>query len=320
MTPPLLSLVVPVYNAAPHLPQCLESLVSLEAKADEIIVVDDGSTDDSPRILAEFSHRLPQMRIIHQRNGGASIARNTGLDAARGAYLAFVDADDFVEPNAYTDALNLAEREHLDMVLFDARYHFEGREQDRPIIGDAVATRVITGCDWIRRRLTQDRLLHMVWPHLYRREFVEANHFRFVPRLLSEDVIWTTEVLIKAQRLCYLPTISYNYRIPVRSIPADIHQKRSETMIDSSVINAQTQSELACVVKDTELRALLGHHLVDGALSIFHLIAGMPDRSVARTKLAQLRKQGLMALLWRHAGSITQRRRIAKAWLKSWYS
>jgi heptose III glucuronosyltransferase len=320
MTTPLLSLVVPVYNVAHYLPRCLESLAALTPAADEIIVVDDGSTDDSPRILSEFASRLPQMRVIRQNNGGASIARNAGLDAARGTYLAFVDADDFVEPDAYAEALKLAQNERLDMVLFDARYHFEGRKPDHPVIGDTAPTKVITGCDWIRRRLTQDRLLHMVWPHLYRRDFIEANHFRFVPRLLSEDVIWTTDVLIKAQRLCYLPQIAYNYRISTRHVSPEVHQKRTEALIDSSVVNAKVQADIARSVSNIELRSLLGHHLVDGALSVFHLLAGMPDQSVAQTRLGRLRTEGVLALLWRHAGDFAQRRRIAKAWLRSWLS
>jgi glycosyltransferase involved in cell wall biosynthesis len=130
MNTPLLSLVVPVYNVAPYLPRCLESLAALDPPADEIIVVDDGSTDDCPRILADWGPRLPQMRVIRQENGGLSAARNTGLDAASGKYLAFVDSDDFVSADAYADALRLAEDENLDMVLLNANYHFEGREAD----------------------------------------------------------------------------------------------------------------------------------------------------------------------------------------------
>jgi glycosyltransferase involved in cell wall biosynthesis len=320
MTAPLLSLIVPVYNVAPYLPRCLESLAALTPPADEIIIIDDGSTDESPRILAEFASRLPQMRVIRQENSGASIARNTGLDAARGTYLAFVDADDFVEPDAYAEALKQAENEQLDMVLFNARYHFEGREPDHCVIDDTVPTTVITGIDWLRRRLTQDRLLHMIWPHLYRRAFIEINHFRFVPRLLSEDVIWTTAVLLKARRLRYIPHVAYNYRISARHFSPEAHQKRSEALIDSSVINARAQADMARTVTDIKLRRLLGDHLVDGALSIFHLMTGMPDQSVAHARLRQLRAEGTLSLLWKHAGNFTQRRRIAKAWLKSWLS
>ena len=319
MSQPLLSIVMPVYNVAPYLPRCLESLAALTPPADEIIVVDDGSTDDCPRILAEFASRLPQMRVIRQENGGLSAARNTGLDSARGKYLAFVDSDDFVEPDAYAEALRLAEDEQLDMVLFNARYHFEGRQADRPIYADAPATGIIPGREWLRQRLKAGRFLHMVWMHLYRRDFVEKNGFRFVPRLIHEDVIWTTKVLLAAQRICYLPRISVNYRIPIRKATPEATQKRIEILVDSSVINARTQATLAMgVATDVELHALLCHQLVDGALSIFHLLKRMPDATIACSRLVGLRREGFLDLLWRHARDIPQRRRIARHWLRSW--
>lgn len=322
MTAPLLTLVMPVFNVAPYLPRCLESLAALTPPADEIIVVDDGSTDDCPRILAEFTSRLPQMRVIRQDNGGLSAARNTGLDAARGKYLAFIDSDDFVEPDAYAEAIEQAESGHLDMVLFNARFHYEGRKPDRTIYPDAPATGIIPGREWLRLRLKAGLFLHMVWMHLYRREFIEASHFRFIPRLIHEDVIWTTQALLAAQRTRYLPHLSVNYRIPIRNATPEVRQKRLEVVVDSSVVNARTQARLAAEfmtgpTADPELYALLSHQLVDGALSIFHLLARMPDRGVARRRLADLRREGFLGLLWRHARDNAQRRRIARHWLRS---
>jgi glycosyltransferase involved in cell wall biosynthesis len=319
MSQPTLSIVMPVYNVAAYLPRCLESLAALNPPPDEIIVVDDGSTDDCPRILAEFAPRLPQMRVIRQENGGLSAARNTGLDAARGTYLAFVDSDDFVEPDAYAEAIATAEREQLDMVLFNARYHYEGRQPDRPIYPDAPATGIVPGSEWLRLRLKAGRFLHMVWLHLYRRDFIEANRFRFVPRLIHEDVIWTTQVLLAARRLAYLPRIAVNYRIPIRTATPAARQKRLETVVDSSILNARTQAELAArVATDAELHALLCHQLVDGALSVFHLLARMPDAAIAHRRLVDLRRDGFLGFLWRHAGDNTQRRRIARHWLRTW--
>jgi hypothetical protein len=214
--------------------------------------------------------------------------------------------------------LRLAEDEQLDMVLFNARYHFEGRQADRPIYADAPATDIIPGREWLRQRLKAGRFLHMVWMHLYRRDFIEANHFRFVPRLIHEDVIWTTKVLLAAQRIICLPRISVNYRIPIRNAPPEAKQKRLEAIVDSSVFNARTEAELAAeLTGDPELRALLCHRLVDGALSIFHLLAKMPDRAAARRVRRDLRTKGVLGLLWRHAGNAAQRRRIAKHYVLS---
>ncbi len=318
MRRPTLSIVMPVYNVAAYLPRCLESLAALTPPADEIVVVDDGSTDDCPRILAEFAPRLPQMRVIRQENGGLSVARNTGLDAARGKYLAFVDSDDFVEPDAYAEALEQAESGQLDMVLFNARYHFEGRKPDRPIYPDAPATGIVPGREWLRQRLKAGRFLHMVWLHLYRRDFIETNGFRFIPRLIHEDVIWTTQALLSAERTCYLPRLSVNYRIPIRQATAEAKQNRLEAIVESSVTNARAEETFATELSaDPELQALLRHQLVDGALSIFHLLAKMPDRAAARLMLRKLRANGLFGLLWRNANHAAHRRRIAKHYVLS---
>ena len=319
MNTPTLSIVMPVYNVATYLPRCLESLAALTPPADEIIVVDDGSTDDCPRILAEFAGRLPQMRVIRQENGGLSAARNTGLDAARGKYLAFVDSDDFVEPDAYAEAVEQAEIGQLDMVLFNARFHYESRKPDQPIYPEAPATGIVPGREWLRQRLKAGRFLHMVWMHLYRRDFIETNRFRFIPRLIHEDVIWTTQALLAAQRTSYLPRISVNYRIPIRQATAEVRQNRLEAIVESSVTNARAEEKFAAGLNaDPELQALLRHQLVDGALSIFHKLAKMPDRQAAANTLSRLRREGFLGLLWRHAADNAQRRRIARHWLRSW--
>ena len=316
MKQPLLSLVVPVYNVAPYLQRCLESLARVAPPADEIIVVDDGSTDDCPRILAEFAPRLPQMRVIRQENGGLSAARNTGLDAARGKYLAFVDSDDFVEPDAYTEALQRAEDQQLDMALFNADYHFEGRQPDRPIYPAAQATGVIPGREWLRLRLSSGLFLHMVWMHLYRRDFIEAHRFRFIPRLIHEDVIWTTRALLAAQRVRFDPHIAVHYRIPLRKFTPEQSQRWLEAIVASSVINARALAdEVSGLENDPGLRDLLSHQLVDGALSIFHKLEKMPDRQAARSIRGDLRRRGFLLLLWRHAQTAAQYRRIARHWL-----
>ena len=319
MTAPLLSLVVPVYNVAPYLPRCLASLAALAPPADEIVVVDDGSTDDCPRILAEFAPRLPRMRVIRRENGGLSAARNTGLEAARGTYLAFVDSDDFVSADAYADALRLAQDERLDMVLLNAEYHFEGREADYAIYDNVPATGIIAGREWLRQRYRARRLLHMVWLHLYRRDFIEANRLRFVPPLIHEDVVWTTKALLAASRVRYTAHCAVHYRIPIRSFSDEQSQKRAQLIVDSSVYNAETLAAMSAALNDdAELRQLLDYHLVDGALSVFHKLAKMPDRQAAGATLSRLRREGFLRLLWQHAVGIAQRRRIARHWLRSW--
>jgi glycosyltransferase involved in cell wall biosynthesis len=314
---PSFSLVLPVYNVAPYLPACLSSLATLIPAPDEIIAVDDGSTDGCSLILADYARRMPNLRVIRQENGGLSAARNTGLDAASGKYLAFVDSDDFVEQDTYVQALRLAESDDLDMVLFNATYHFEGRQPDRPVYTDlAESSTVMTGADWLRERLKTGRFLHMVWMHLYRRDFIEANRFRFVPRLIHEDVIWSTQVLLAARRVRHDPTRAYHYRIPIRRFSPEEKATRIQTIIDSSIFNARTLADMTKKVVDPELRWLLQEQWVDGAFSVFHKADQLPrlDRAL---RLKSLRRKGFFRLLWENAIDIRQRRRIMKYYLRS---
>jgi heptose III glucuronosyltransferase len=314
---PLLSVVMPVYNVAAYLPACLDSLVAQTLAPDEIIAVDDGSTDDCPRILAEYATRMPNLRVIRQDNGGLSAARNTGLAAARGKWLAFVDSDDLVMPEAYARLVAMAEADDLDMALANAEYHFEGRQPDRPVYSDlpAVAS-VMSGADWLRERLRAGRFLHMVWMHLYRRAFIEAHAFRFVPRLIHEDVIWSTRALLAARRVRHDAQPAYRYRIPMRHFTPREKAARLEAIIDSSLVNARTLADMAGAVTDPELQRLLRAQLVDGAFSVFHKIAQFPEAAARARHRRRLRQSGFHRFLWHHAVGWRQHRRVLSAWLR----
>ena len=316
---PLLSLVVPVYNVAPFLERCLASLAAQDLEGMEIVFVDDGSSDDCPAMLARYARQYAQMRVIRQENGGLSAARNTGLAHASGEYLAFVDSDDWIEPGYYRRLLALARAHNLDLAHGNAMYHFEGRREDHPIYRDDLSTDVMPGREVLRHRLAQKTLLHMVWMHLYRRDFIERLQLRFVPRLIHEDVLWTTRALLQAERVAYDPSPGYFYRQRVRPLPADIMDQRLDAVIASSVHNARGLAALAePLAADPELQGLLRWQLVDGALSIFHKLRKVSSRQLRRRLYRQLRHDGVYTLLWNNATNFAQRRRIARAWLKSW--
>ena len=114
---PLLSVVVPVYNAAKFLPHCLDSLCGQTYRNLEIVCVNDGSTDDSLAVLKKYASRDTRIKVIRQENAGVSAARNRGLDAATGELVTFVDADDWLEPNTYETAVQ-AFCAGVDMVCF----------------------------------------------------------------------------------------------------------------------------------------------------------------------------------------------------------
>ncbi|MBI2961668.1 MAG: glycosyltransferase [Betaproteobacteria bacterium] len=313
-----LSVIMPVYNVAPFLPRCLESLIAQTLSPDEIIAVDDGSSDECPAILADYARRMRNLRVVRRPNGGLSAARNTGLEHAAGKYVAFLDSDDFAEPELYATLVAMAEADALDMALCNALYYFEERKPESPVYTDVPASGVVPGAQWLKERLLAKRFLHMVWMHLYRRDFLERLQLRFVPGMVHEDVIWTTRALLAAERVRYTPEALVRYRIPQRRFSVAQNQARLERIVASSEFNARTLAGIAGEqAKDPALRSALGWQLVDGGFSLFHKLEQMPDASARKKHLSRLRKDGWFGLLWRHASGLAQRRRIIRLYLRA---
>ena len=112
----LISVIIPVYNVAAYLPQCLDSVLSQDYEALEVILIDDGSKDESGAICDAYAARDSRVRVIHQQNAGGAAAKNAGLRIATGEYLTFVDSDDWLEPDAYASMMALAMEEKVKLV------------------------------------------------------------------------------------------------------------------------------------------------------------------------------------------------------------
>jgi len=118
---PSISIIVPIYNAEKHLHRCIDSILDQTFKGFELIIVNDGSNDSSGKISDAYALKDSRIKVIHKNNGGASSARNAGLEAAEGDYIGFVDADDWIEPDMYSAMHNKAQEYDLDLVLSDYR-------------------------------------------------------------------------------------------------------------------------------------------------------------------------------------------------------
>jgi len=320
VSPPTLSLVMPVYNVAAYLPACLDSLVAQTRQPDEIIAVDDGSTDECPAILARYAEKLPQMRVIRRVNGGLSAARNTGLEHSSGDWLVFLDSDDQLAPEHCATALAMAQADDLDIALFNGWFDFEGRREEELIYPDEPDSPVMTGADWLRERLQRRQFFHFVWLHLYRRSFVDRLGLRFFEPWIHEDVPWSTRVLLEAGRVRYSAIPLVHYRKPLRpSTPGPARDARLKLLIDSSAFNARSLDALLPAATNPALRQAIAWQLVDGGLTIFHHLKRVDSRTTLRELRQNLRREGLLALLWKHASTLPQHRRIARQWIKSFF-
>lgn len=204
MTKPLISVIVPIYNAAPYLAECVESLLSVTYESLEIILVDDGSTDGSGELCDAISDT--RVRVIHKKNGGVSSARNAGLDAARGEWLAFADADDLVLPDIYSYLISGADKHSADVVQC-AAYYEEGDLREI-IYTDGKPCYAASPANMNRRFFAL--LANSNWCKIYRAS--AARGVRFDPAYtIGEDLRYNLDVLARARGTLLLPEPKYRY-------------------------------------------------------------------------------------------------------------
>ncbi|MGN8158608.1 glycosyltransferase family 2 protein [Salinisphaera sp. SWV1] len=190
---PTLSVVVAAYNIADFIGACLDSLVSETYGDYEVIVVDDGSTDATLEILADRSARYPQLRIIQRENGGLGAARNTGIAAASGKYLTFVDGDDWVEPGYIETCLaEISAHPEIELWVFDYIDVTSHGRQRQACADDFWSCR------------------NAAWNKIYRRELIGGE--RFDEDILYEDLAAVRPWVARANHKRYLDRALYNYR------------------------------------------------------------------------------------------------------------
>lgn len=206
-----ISIIIPVYNAADYLDRCLESLTNQTCSKLEIILVDDGSTDTSSALCDQWAQSDSRIISLHQPNGGAASARNTGLDAASGGYIMFVDADDYVD-NRLCEVLlaELKRRQEVDCVICGLAYVDDhGLSRQPQAVDEAM---ILSGLDAIRDRYVFDRnRLNIVGPcgKLFRREI--WDDLRFTSGLYYEDMDIMPYLFTRCANVSCIPYIGYFY-------------------------------------------------------------------------------------------------------------
>lgn len=222
---PKVSIVVPVYNVAPYLRQCMDSLINQTYRNIEIICVNDGATDESGEILAEYAAKGSTIKVISQKNAGLSAARNVGFSFATGEYVTFVDGDDWVDTTTCEKAVLHAETQHVDLVIWPYIREFPNRSAPKVIFPEQ---RIFdeNECKNLQRRmigLWGTELAHpenadalcTVWGKLYRRKIIEQNNIRFADlRRIGtyEDGLFNLYYFAHVKRAVYIPDYLSHYR------------------------------------------------------------------------------------------------------------
>lgn len=205
-----LSVIVPVYNAASTLRDAVTSILAQNIRSMELLLIDDGSTDETASICHELSLRDPRVKVIAQKNAGICAARNRGLNAASGAYIAFCDDDDILLPGALRLLLNTAQSEQADVVRADyelLRENADGTYQKQKHSPGQVCRMQKDGyAAFLKNSGPQ-----FVWNALYRREILADIRFDERCRYGLEDFIFNMAVYRKTDRVIYLPQAVYRH-------------------------------------------------------------------------------------------------------------
>lgn len=209
------SIVISIYNGSKYLVNAMENLISQTYKDIEIICVDDGSTDDTYNILADFAGRDTRIKILRKDNEGPGIARNMGMEIAKGEYIIFLDIDDYFNKNMIERLCRVLEQEGADMVICKARIYDERYKSDRPF-PLAMNTDILGVKDSFCPEEHYDTLLQLTggfaWNKMFRSDFLKDNGIRFGSTYLYEDMLLTADSLISAGKIALVEDELIMYR------------------------------------------------------------------------------------------------------------
>lgn len=219
----LISIIVPVYNTENYLEKCLYSLVNQTYKNIEIIIIDDGSPDNSMNIIQKFVLADNRVKVISQKNQGLSGARNTGMNNANGDYIMFIDSDDWIEIDTCEKAINASEKYNADVVFWSYIKEFSNSQKDNYLFDKTEIIWSEKNINQLSRRmvgLVGDELanpqsidnLVTAWGKLYKKSVIGDVRFTDTKIIGTEDALFNIEVFLGINSAVYIPDLLSHYR------------------------------------------------------------------------------------------------------------
>lgn len=288
----LISVIIPVYNVEEYLRECIDSVLAQTYKNFEIILVDDGSTDSSGKICDEYAEKDSRISVIHQKNGGLSVARNTGSDASSGDYVYFLDSDDYIDKNALKTLLIIAQKDNSDIVFFDAVSFAD--TDDFTVKQNYIrknSYKTDTGIN-VFNLMTENKEFHSaVYLMLFKKSFICNNKLIFVPGILHEDMVYTYQSLCLASVVSQCSEALYYRRYRKNSIMTSSKSKKHFTScIAVYKHNAEFTNALTFGNKN-----ILNNYICRCAFNVFNVYEKLSksDRTACKKELAEFKKNVL---------------------------
>lgn len=283
----MVTLVIPIFNMESYLPRCFTSVQAQSCRDFEVVLVDDGSTDESGAMCDAWAARDPdRIRVIHKPNGGLSSARNAGIDAARGEFIVFPDPDDWTEPHYVESFLEYQQRYQADCVCLG--HYVDTDSESVPGRADA-EPRAMTGEEARRGLLLPPRMQGFSWNKLYRVDIIRANGLYFPDNMgTTEDLYFTFRYLTHCRSACYAPScrVYHYYQRPNSSTRSPFSLSKLGTIRTYEYMIAECGEGDAELVQQarTEICTVAVNLLWENESSLH------PDPEVRKELLARIRR------------------------------
>jgi glycosyltransferase involved in cell wall biosynthesis len=275
----LVTIIIPVYNAAPYINEALQSVLHQTYENLEIILIDDGSTDGSGKICDNYADHDLRFKVIHQENKGLSAARNIGLDMMSGFAVAFLDSDDAYQPGYVEQMVTAMIEENVDLVLCKYRTYRttgnmvgNGSERVRPLIEKGTYNQVVA-----LQALVDGNLNHSAWNKLYSRNLWQ--NIRFPVGQVYEDIATTYRILANCNRVCVIDQSLYCYRKRPGSILETYSQDNlNDWLLSNSSLESFVEENISNIFSNRHLTRLRQRR-INGMVSYFVRIYGNDNSS-----------------------------------------
>ena len=219
----LISIIIPIYNTQKYLEKCIESVENQTYNNMEVILVNDGSTDSSEKVIQPYLQKYENIKYYKKENGGLSDARNYGIQKATGDYICFLDSDDYIDIDLFSNLKKYIDSDY-DMIKYklikvDEDYN-EIDKVDGPVFEEK------TGEEAFNTLYYQDLMLQPAWLYLYKTEFWKDNDFKYPVGRLHEDFALTSLIMLKAKRVASTNVYGYYYYQSMTSITRGNNQQK----------------------------------------------------------------------------------------------
>lgn len=231
------SVIIPIYNVEKYLERCINSVLEQNYRRMEIILVNDGSTDNSLKICERYKKAFSEIVLINQKNQGQATARNIGIKASQGEYIIFLDSDDCLEKDKLKEIDAVLEKNLVDILgVRWKHYDLEGNFLGVYTINERIKKeQIFNGYEYIKKWGSAPP---MVWQYIYRKEFIEKNSLYFVEGVFFEDCEYMTRVYLSAKNIYNSRIVFYNYCYSPNSTMKRKNIKKCEDLIKvSGIIN-----------------------------------------------------------------------------------